>query len=361
MQKIDRQVAFTGTREVAPPLRFDGARLEAYLAREVKGFAGPLAVRQFRGGQSNPTYLLETPGRRYVLRRKPPGKLLPSAHAVDREFRVISALYRQGFPVAEPLRYCADESITGTPFYVMSYVEGRVFWNPEMPGSNPAERAAVYDAMNETLARLHSFDPARIGLADFGRGDNYVARQVDRWSKQYRASETQTVDEMERLIEWLPAHIPPAGPVRLVHGDYRLDNIILHGSEPKVLAVLDWELSTLGDPLADFTYHLMQWHMPPDDAGAGTGSLVGFDLAALGIPARDSYVDRYVARTGFDPRPHLSAYLAYNFFRIAAILQGIAGRVRDGTATSEHAAAKAQMVRPLAQIAWRFAREAGAR
>jgi aminoglycoside phosphotransferase (APT) family kinase protein len=361
MQKIDRQVAFTGTREVAPPLRFDGERLEAYLAREVTGFAGPLAVRQFRGGQSNPTYLLETPGRRYVLRRKPPGKLLPSAHAVDREFRVISALYRQGFPVAEPLHYCADESITGTPFYVMSYVEGRVFWNPEMPGSNPAERAAVYDAMNATIARLHSFDPAAIGLADFGRGDSYVARQVDRWSKQYRASETQAIDEMERLIEWLPEHIPPAGPVRLVHGDYRLDNIILHASEPKVLAVLDWELSTLGDPLADFTYHLMQWHMPPDDSGAGTGSLVGFDLAALGIPSRDAYVEQYVVRTGFDPRPHLSAYLAYNFFRIAAILQGIAGRVRDGTATSEHAAAKAQMVRPLAQIAWRFAREAGAR
>ncbi|MBN8935161.1 MAG: phosphotransferase family protein [Rhizobiales bacterium] len=361
MQTIDRQAAFSGTKDVAEPLRFEPARLEAYLAREVPGFAGPLSVRQFKGGQSNPTYLLETPARAYVLRRKPPGKLLPSAHAVDREFRVIRALASQGFPVAKPVVYCDDESVTGTAFYVMDFVVGRVFWNPDMPGSAPAERAAVYDAMNDTLARLHSFDPAAIGLADFGRGENYVARQVDRWSKQYRASQTQTIDEMERLIAWLPSHIPPSGPPRLVHGDYRLDNVILHESEPRVLAVLDWELSTIGDPLADFTYHLMQWHMPPDDAGAGTGSLVGFDLAALGIPSLADYVEMYRLRTGLDPRPHLAAYLAYNFFRIAAILQGIAGRVRDGTATSDHAAAKAQMVRPLAEVGWRFAREAGAK
>jgi aminoglycoside phosphotransferase (APT) family kinase protein len=361
MQKIDRQVAFTGTKDVAEPLRFDPARLAAYLAREVPGFAGPLEVRQFKGGQSNPTYLLETPARRYVLRRKPPGKLLPSAHAVDREFRVIQALWAKNFPVARPVLYCADDSVAGTPFYVMGFAEGRVFWNPDMPGSNPAERTAIYDVMIATLARLHSFDPAGIGLADFGRGENYVARQVDRWSKQYRASQTQPIDEMERLIEWLPKHIPPAGPVRLVHGDYRLDNMIFETSSPRVLAVLDWELSTLGDPLADFAYHLMAWHMPPDDTGAGTGSLVGFDLAALGIPSAAAYVDMYYARTGFDPRPHLPAYLAYNFFRIAAILQGIVGRVRDGTATSEHAPAKAQMVRPLAEVAWRFAREAGAK
>jgi aminoglycoside phosphotransferase (APT) family kinase protein len=361
MQKIDRQVAFTGTKEVAEPLRIDPERLTAHLAREVADFAGPLTVRQFKGGQSNPTYLLETPARQYVLRRKPPGKLLPSAHAVDREFRMISALHAQGFPVAEPVLYCADESVVGTAFYVMGFVAGRVFWNPEMPGSNPAERAAVYDAMNATLARLHSFEPARIGLGDFGRGENYVARQVDRWSKQYRASETEAIDPMERLIEWLPGHIPPAGPPRLVHGDYRLDNMILHATEPKVLAVLDWELSTIGDPLADFTYHLMQWHMPQEDTGAGTGSLVGHDLAALGIPPMTEYVEMYRERTGFDPRPHLATYLAYNFFRIAAILQGIAGRVRDGTATNEHAAAKGQMVRPLAETAWRFAREAGAK
>ena len=361
MQKIDRQVAFTGTKDVAELLRFDPARLEATLSREAPGFAGPLTVRQFKGGQSNPTYLLQTPSRQYVLRRKPPGKLLPSAHAVDREFRVIQALSAQGFPVAEPVLYCADESVTGTAFYVMGFVAGRVFWNPEMPGSHPAERTTIYDAMNDTLARLHSFEPSNIGLADFGRGENYVARQVDRWSKQYRASQTQQIDEMERLIEWLPAHIPPAGPSRLVHGDYRLDNVILHATEPKVLAVLDWELSTIGDPLADFTYHLMQWHMPPEDTGAGTGSLVGFDLDALGIPSLADYVEVYRARTKLDPRPDLATYLAYNFFRIAAILQGIAGRVRDGTATSEHAPAKAQMVRPLAETAWRFAREAGAK
>src|ERR1043166_6838276 len=238
MQKIDRQVAFTGTKDVAEPLRFDPARLEAYLTREVRGFAGPLTVKQFKGGQSNPTHRLRTPGRQYVLRRKPPGKLLPSAHAVDREFRVISALAAQGFPVAEPVIYCADESVTGTAFYVMGFVEGRVFWNPDMPGSNPKERAAVYQAMNRTLARLHSIEPSAVGLSDFGRGENYVARQGDRWSKQYRASETQKIDEMERLIEWLPAHIPPAGPPRLGHGDYRLDKIILHATQPKGVAGL---------------------------------------------------------------------------------------------------------------------------
>jgi aminoglycoside phosphotransferase (APT) family kinase protein len=358
MTATDRQSAFSGTKVVADALRIDTARLQDYLIAHVAGFVGPLKVQQFKGGQSNPTYLLETPARRYVLRRKPPGKLLPSAHAVDREFRVIGALHGQNFPVPEPVLYCAEESIVGTPFYLMAHVEGRVFWNPHMPGVAAGERASVYDAMNATLARLHSFDPAAIGLSDFGRGENYVGRQVERWSKQYRASETEKIDEMEELIVWLPEHLPPQGAVRLVHGDYRLDNIILAAGAPQVLAVLDWELSTLGDPLADFSYHLMQWHMPPSDAG--TGSLVGCDLAALGIPSRAEYVDSYVARTGLDPRPHLDAYLAYNFFRIAAILQGIAGRVRDGTATSEHAAAKAQQVRPLAREAWRFARQAGA-
>jgi aminoglycoside phosphotransferase (APT) family kinase protein len=296
--------------------------------------------------------------RRYVLRRKPPGKLLPSAHAVDREHRVIGALFAQGFPVAEPVIYCADETIVGTPFFVMSYVEGRVFWDPQMPTSNPAERARVYDDMNATLARLHSFDPSAIGLGEYGRGENYVARQVDRWSKQYRASETETIDAMERLIDWLPGHLPPAQPPRLVHGDYRLDNIILAPNAPRVAAVLDWELSTIGDPLADFSYHLMQWSMPPSDAG--TGSLVDHDLAALGIPTLGRYVDAYVERTGLDPRPYLPAYFAYNFFRLAAIMQGIAGRVRDGTATSQFAAAKAQLVRPLSAKAWDYAREAGA-
>jgi len=356
MASSDRQSTFSGTKDVAEQLRFDVDRLESYLRAHVKDFAGPITLRQFKGGQSNPTYLVETPARRYVLRRKPPGKLLPSAHAVDREHRVISALHAQGFPVAEPILYCADEAVIGTAFFVMSFVDGRVFWEAEMPASNPSERAQVYDAMNATLARLHSFDPAAIGLADYGRGENYVARQIERWSKQYRASETETVEDMERLIAWLPAHLPPPQPPRLVHGDYRLDNIILAPDAPTIAAVLDWELSTLGDPLADFSYHLMQWHMPPSEAG--TGSLVGYDLAALGIPSLEVYVEAYVKRTGLDPRPYLAVYSAYNFFRIAAILQGIVGRVRDGTATSAFAAAKAALVRPLAAKAWQFALQA---
>ena len=358
---VDRQTTYSGTKDVAPVLAFDATRLEAYLSAQLPGFAGPLTVRQFKGGQSNPTYLVHTPARGYVLRRKPPGKLLPSAHAVDREFRAIGALYPQRFPVAEPLLYCPDADVVGTPFYVMSYVEGRVFWEPSMPASNVAERGAVYAAMNATLAQLHQFDPAAIGLGDFGKGENYVARQIERWSKQYRASQTQTIAEMEELIAWLPKHVPQQQRVCLVHGDYRLDNMVLAASEPKVIAVLDWELSTLGDPLADFTYHLMQWEMPASEEGPGVATLKDHDLATLGIPSRDAYVAAYVARTGLDPRPHLAVYLAYNFFRVAAILQGIVGRVRDGTATNENAPARAQLVRPLAERAWAFAQQAGAR
>jgi aminoglycoside phosphotransferase (APT) family kinase protein len=393
MPPIDRQATFSGTKDVADSLRFDAPSLEAYLAQHLPEASGPLTVRQFKGGQSNPTYLIETPARKLVLRRKPPGKLLPSAHAIDREYRVLQALARQNFPVAAPRLYCADESVIGTPFYLMDFVAGHVFWDPGMPDSCRAERAAVYDAMNATLARLHSFDPAAIGLGDFGRGENYVARQVDRWSKQYRASQTEEIVAMEHLIAWLPAHLPPTVPVRLVHGDYRLDNLIVAPTFPSpvapppfppphspsqdgcerpyagegkrgggggkgrglVLAVLDWELSTLGDPLADFAYHLMQWDMPLSKTGYGVGTLVGLDLAALGIPSRAAYVDAYVARTGLDPRPHLAVYLAYNFFRLAAILQGIVGRVRDGTAANENAAAMALMVRPLAEQGWSFA------
>src|SRR5260370_23139428 len=320
MPPIDRQATFSGTKDVSGALALDAARLEAFLASRLPDFAPPLTLRQFKGGQSNPTYLLEAAAGRYVVRRKPPGKLLPSAHAVDREFRVISALHAQKFPVAAPVLYCDDASIAGTAFYVMAHVEGRVIWEPHMPGAEPAERTAVYDAMNATLARLHSFDPAALGLSDFGRGDNYVARQVERWSKQHRASQTERIEEMERLIASLPAHPPPPAPGRLLPGGYRLDNIILAPARPEIRAVLDWELSTLGDPLADLAYHLMQWDMPPSETGAGVGSLVGHDLGALGIPSRADYVDSYVARTGLDPRPHLPVYLAYNFFRLAAIL-----------------------------------------
>ncbi|MGB7256459.1 MAG: phosphotransferase family protein [Pseudolabrys sp.] len=357
MAGIDRQSAFSGTKDVSDALRVDAAKLQTFLASKVAGFAGPLTVKQFKGGQSNPTYLLETPTRRYALRRKPPGKLLPSAHAVDREYRVTRALHAQGFPVAEPLLYCDDESIAGTAFYLSAFVDGRVFWEPQMPASDANERAAIYGTMNAAIAQLHGYDPAKIGLGDFGRGENYVGRQVDRWSKQYRASETEKIDEMDRLIEWLPPNLPPQGPVRLVHGDYRLDNMIVDRHAPKILAVLDWELSTLGDPLADFSYHLMAWHMPHSESAAGTATLIGHDLKALGIPSMADYVDSYVTRTGLDPRPYLPVYLAYNFFRIAAILQGIIGRVRDGTATSEFAPAKAEMIRPLAAKAWEFARQ----
>ncbi len=358
MTSIDRQSAFSGTKDVADALRLDAGKLESFLSDRVQNFGGPLTISQFKGGQSNPTYLLETPAHSYVLRRKPPGKLLPSAHAVDREYRVTRALFAQGFPVAGPLLYCEDVSVAGTPFYLSAFVDGRVFWEPQMPASNAKERAAIYDAMNAALAQLHAFDPAKIGLGDFGRGENYVGRQVERWSKQYRASETEKIDEMDRLIEWLPRHLPPQGPVRLVHGDYRLDNMIVSRQEPTILAVLDWELSTLGDPLADFSYHLMAWHMPHSESAAGTATLVGHDLERLGIPTMAQYANDYVKRTGLDPRPYLPVYLAYNFFRIAAILQGIIGRVRDGTATSEFAPAKAEMIRPLAAKAWEFARSA---
>jgi aminoglycoside phosphotransferase (APT) family kinase protein len=361
MAAIDRQAAFSGTKDVVPTLAIDAQRLSTYLQDHIADFPGPLTIQQFRGGQSNPTYLLETPAHRYVLRRKPPGKLLPSAHAVDREFRIISALWQQGFPVPEPFVYCADDSIAGTAFYVMGFANGRLFWDPDMPASDPAERNPVYDSMNAALARLHSFDPVAIGLSDFGRGEGYVARQIERWSKQYRASETEGIRDMDALIEWLPHNVPPQQTVRIVHGDFRLDNTVVAHDGPDIIAVLDWELSTLGDPLADFTYHLMQWHMPHSESRAGTGSLLGLDLQALGLPSLADYVDLYAARTGLDPRPHLQAYLAYNFFRIAAILQGIIGRVRDGTTTSDHAPAKAEMIRPLAATAWRFAQQAGAR
>jgi aminoglycoside phosphotransferase (APT) family kinase protein len=360
MTGLDRQSAFSGTKDVTTALRFDIARLEKYLRDEIEGFHGPMTVSQFKGGQSNPTYLLETPAARFVLRRKPPGKLLPSAHAIDREFRVISALNRSRFPVATPLVYCDDESVIGTSFYVMNFVKGRVFWEPHMPGCSPDERRAVFEAMNATIAQLHSFDPAEIGLADFGKPDNYVARQVERWSKQYRASETEPIAAMDRIMRWLPAHIPPQPATRVVHGDYRIDNLIVASDAPRVMAVLDWELSTLGDPLADFAYHLMIWHMPLTESAAGTATLIGHDLGALGIPSMSDYVDAYATRAGYDPRPHLDVYLAYNFFRIAAILQGIIGRVREGTATSDHAPADASMIRPLAEKAWEFAEKAGA-
>ncbi|WP_447911147.1 phosphotransferase family protein [Brevundimonas bullata] len=354
--QMDAQSAFAGTREVDERYRLDEAALDAWLAANIDGYAGPLTLRQFKGGQSNPTYELTTPGRTYVLRRKPPGVLLASAHAVDREFTVISALHAQGFPVARPYALCTDEAVIGSIFYVMDKVEGRVFWDLKLPGLQPAERRAIYEAQTDTLAALHAFDPAAIGLSDYGKPGNYFARQVGRWTKQYRASEIAPIAAMDRLIAFLPDSLPPEGPTRIVHGDFRLDNLILDPSEAKVRAVLDWELSTLGDPMADFSYLLIGWAIP---ASLRNG-LAGADLKELGIPSVEETVERYAEKTGTAPPQNLDWLFAYNLFRLAAICQGIAGRVRDGTAASAHAKTMAAQVEPLSDAAWGFARKAGA-
>jgi aminoglycoside phosphotransferase (APT) family kinase protein len=353
--RIDRQQAFSGTTSAD----IDQAALEAHLARHVPGFAGPLTLARYKGGQSNPTYRLSTPRAAYVLRRKPFGKLLPSAHAIEREYRVTAALAQAGFPVARPLHLCADESVIGAAFYVMEHAEGRVIWEPHAPGLSGRERAALFDSLNATIASLHRFDPAGLGLADYGKPQGYVARQIRRWSEQYRASETETVPEMDRLIAWLPGACPAESGAAIVHGDFRLDNCIIHPTEPRIVAVLDWELSTIGDPLADFTYHLMQWFMPVSETGAGVGSLLGHETEP-GLPAIGDYIADYCRRTGRDGIPDLAVYMSYNFFRLAAILQGILGRVRDGTAANAEAATMARQVKPIAETAWRFAKEAGA-
>jgi aminoglycoside phosphotransferase (APT) family kinase protein len=351
---------FSGVKPVEDRHRLDEAKLHAWLSTNVAGYQGPLTVFQFKGGQSNPTYRLDTPGQRYVLRRKPFGKLLPSAHAVDREFKVISALHKAGFPAAEPKALCTDDSVIGAMFYVMAMVEGRVLWDGQLPGLTPAQRRAIYTAEIDTLAKLHSYDPASIGLGDYGKPGNYFARQIERWSKQYRASETDPIPAMDKLIEWLPKTMPQQDRVSVVHGDYRLDNMIFHATEPRVSAVLDWELSTLGDPLADFTYFLMVYKMPPAGQAAGSSGIMGLDHKALGLPTLDEAVAQYCKLTGRTGLPALDWYFAYNFFRISAICQGIAGRVRDGTAASPQAVASAAKAKPMAEIAWTFAVKAGA-
>ncbi|HEY1077461.1 MAG TPA: phosphotransferase [Pseudolabrys sp.] len=330
--------------------RFDVAALQRYMQQHVEGFSGELSVEQFKGGQSNPTYKLSAGGKTYVLRRKPPGKLLASAHAVDREYAVITALAKSGVPVAKTYCLCEDDSVIGTAFYIMDCVEGRVLWDPALPGETPETRRAMFDEMNRVIAALHQVDYAAIGLADYGKPGNYFARQVSRWTKQYRASETERNDAMDRLIAWLPENIPPGDETTIVHGDYRLDNMIFHPTEPRVLAVLDWELSTLGHPLADFAYHCMTWHIP---AGVFRG-LGGAKLAELGIPNEAEYVRMYCERVGRGPidPDHWDFYMAYNLFRLAAILQGIAGRVKDGTASSAQAAQMGAAARPLADLAW---------
>ncbi|KAB2876749.1 MAG: phosphotransferase family protein [Burkholderiaceae bacterium] len=349
---------FIGTQAVSARHAFDIAALQHYLHGELAGFAGPLAVEQFKGGQSNPTYKLVTPQQTYVMRTKPgpAARLLPSAHAIEREFRVMRALAGSAVPVARMHLLCEDESVIGRAFYVMQFVDGRVLWEQSLPGLAPSDRGAIYDEMNRVIAALHSVSPGHIGLADYGKPGNYFVRQIARWTKQYQLSALQPIAEMDRLIDWLPAHLPPSAldesQVSIVHGDFRLDNLIFEAQQPRIAAVLDWELSTLGHPLADFSYHCLAWHIEP---GVFRG-ISGLDLAALGIPNERDYVRRYCERTGrADPdavMAHWNFYLAYNLFRLAAITQGIAKRAADGTAASAQAQSSGQATSALARMGW---------
>lgn len=347
---------FSGVKPVEERHRFDEARLAQWMQDNVAGYHGPLTVFQFKGGQSNPSFRLETPGHSYVLRRKPMGKLLPSAHAVDREFRVISALHPTGFPVAKPHALCTDDSVLGSMFYIMDNVDGRIFWNAQLPSLSNADRRAVFEAEIVTLARLHQVDHEKVGLNDFGKTGNYFARQIDRWTKQYRASETDRNETVERLIEFLPRTVPQQERVSVVHGDYRLDNMIFEADAPRVAAVLDWELATLGDPLADFSYFLCSWLLPPD----GRSGMAGVDIKSLNIPTMEEAVALYCKQTNRAGLPNLDWYFAYNLFRLVGILQGIAGRVRDGTAASAQAKETIKRIGPLAEASWSFAKKAGA-
>lgn len=348
MSSQDIIAANSGTTAVREGYAFDEAALADWMAAHVAGYAGPLAVEQFRGGQSNPTYKLVTPGKHYVLRRKPPGDLLPGAHAVDREARVLDRLGAAGFPVAKMHGLCTDDTVIGTWFYVMDMVEGRVFWDATFPQVPHDQRPAYFDAMNAAMAQLHGFDPQAIGLGDYGKPGNYFARQIGRWSKQYLADDLAgRNDDMDALVAWLPVNIPPGDDTSVVHGDFRCDNMIFHPTEPKILAVLDWELSTLGHPLADFAYHAMMYRMPPDIV-PGLG---GADIAALNIPSEADYVAAYCARVGRTSIPNYEFYLAFNLFRLAAIFHGIKGRVLRGTAANAQAASRAEAFPRLARLA----------
>ncbi len=347
----DRQQKFSGTMDVREAHKIDEGRLQEYMQDNVAGFSGTVSVAQFKGGQSNPTYKIDAGGEAYVLRRKPPGTLLPSAHAVDREYRVITALGQTDVPVPKSYGLCEDPEVIGTAFYIMSFADGRIFWSPELPDQTPSERGEIFDAMNDVIARLHNVDYTAIGLGEFGKPGNYFARQIGRWSKQYKASETESMPAMDKLIEWLPENIPPGDDTTIVHGDYRLDNMVFHPTEPRVIAVLDWELSTLGNPLGDFSYHVMPWRVEPK-LFRGLG---GLDLKALGIPTEDEYIAAYCRRVGRDGIGDWDFYMAYNMFRLAAIAQGIMGRVRDGTAASPHALDTAKLTRPLSEKGWSHA------
>lgn len=330
----------------------DIAALGAYLSKVIDGFGRLQDAQKFAGGQSNPTFRLSTTSGDYVLRKKPPGKLLKSAHAVDREFRVMHALRDTDVPVPAVLHLCSDDAVIGSMFYVMQFIDGRIFWDPALPGCQRDERGAIYEEMNRVLAALHNVDPNTVGLEDFGKPGNYFERQIGRWSAQYRASEIESIDDMNRLIDWLPANNPPDdGRVSIVHGDFRLDNMLFHPTEPRVLAVLDWELSTLGHPFADLAYQCMQWRMPREAIVTGLG---GMDRESLGIPSEEAYIARYCERTGLDGIHHWDFYLAFSIFRLAAILQGVKKRAVDGNASSDKAHKMGDLVRPLAAMAVSF-------
>ena len=354
---MDRTEANSGTRDVSERLRFNEAALERWMYEHIPSHDGGLKVRQFKGGQSNPTYLLDTPRTSFVLRRKPPGTLLPGAHAVDREYRVLAALGAQGFPVPRVYALCEDDNVIGTPFYVMDMVPGRVVWEAHFPDMTNEDRAAHFDAMNATIARLHGYDPDAIGLGDYGRATGFVERQVSRWSKQYLAdSDAGRLPVMDKLVDWLGKHLPAdSGDARIVHGDYRCDNMIFAPQAPEVRAVLDWELSTLGDPVADFTYHLLMYRMP---GGPSFSGLAGMDLVALGIPSEDDYVAAYCRRTGREHLPNKDYLIVFCLFRLAGIVHGIKGRLARGTASSAHAAEMVERLEPLADLAWAEAEKA---
>jgi aminoglycoside phosphotransferase (APT) family kinase protein len=343
--------ANSGATLIAPAHPVDLGALEKWLRINVDAGIGDIVVEQFQGGQSNPTYRVTAGERRYVLRRKPSGKLLPSAHAVDREFRVMSALAGTGVPVAKMHALCEDDAVIGTAFYVMDYIEGRILWDPTLPGMTPVQRAAHYDELNRIIAALHRVDYAAIGLGDFGRTGNYIERQVARWTRQYQAAGAERIEAMDRLIEWLPSHIPKGDETSVVHGDYRLDNVIFHPTEPRILAVLDWELSTLGHPLSDFAYQVMAWRLSPQEFRG----LKGANLALLGIPGEAEYVETYCRRTDRSEIPNWEFYLIFNMFRIAAILHGVLSRALQGNAASADAVAMGSRARPVADVAWRMA------
>ncbi|MGE8068675.1 phosphotransferase family protein [Pseudomonas sp. NPDC089569] len=343
-----------GVSAVREEHRFDEQRLAQWMGSHIAGFSGPLTVQQFKGGQSNPTYRLNTPGAVYVMRRRPSGLLVKSAHAIDREYRVISALHAHGFPVARPYGLCLDESVVGSAFYIMKHVSGRIFWDAQFTEVPREQRHAYFEEMNRTLARLHAIDPQAIGLGDFGQPGNYFQRQIARFSRQYREDELAgRVPALDRLIEWLPANIPPGEEARIVHGDFRADNMIFHPTEPRVLAVLDWELSTIGHPLADLAFNTLIYHSPT--------ALAGVDLAAAGIPTQEQYLALYCRHSQRESIHHYDFYLAFTLFRLAVIIHGIKGRALRGTAASRNASEVVQRLVPLADLAWQQAERAMAR